>query len=65
MKISKREVCDMYDSMLNESYPIIRIGYSKFDPSEVLKEMDPIAYRVGFNDFCFELESNNYEIEEE
>ena len=29
----------------------MNIGHSTFSPSEILKELDPIAYRVGFSDF--------------
>ncbi len=40
-----------YDSMLDECYPEIKIGYLTFSPSRVLAELDPIAYRCGMSDW--------------
>ena len=31
---------------------VITIGSMEFLPSRVLQEMDPIAFKVGFHDFC-------------
>jgi hypothetical protein len=42
---------DMYDEMLNDIYDVTVIGGSKFYPSQILREMDPIAYQCGFNDY--------------
>lgn len=42
---------DRYDEWLDEIYGEVNIGYSTFSPSEILKELEPITYRVGFSDF--------------
>lgn len=43
-----------FDSMLDESYSFDAVGgpFTYMTPSSVLKEMDPIAYRCGVNDFA-------------
>ena len=41
--------CD-YDDMLDDVYDEVEIGDSRFQPSDILKELDPIGYRVGFTD---------------
>jgi len=41
--------CD-YDDMLDDVYDEVEIGDSRFQPSEILKELDPIGYSVGFSD---------------
>lgn len=40
-----------YQEMINETTETIQIGYCKFDPADVLKEMDETAYRCGLNDY--------------
>lgn len=40
-----------HDEMLNDAYDLIRIGSLTYEPSEVLRAADPIAYRTGFNDW--------------
>ena len=41
---------DQYDEMLNEGGPVC-IGSLEYEPAEVLKLVDPIAYRCGMNDW--------------
>jgi hypothetical protein len=41
---------DYYDSML-DSEGLVTVAGMIFYPSDVLKEMDPIAYRTNFNDY--------------
>lgn len=50
-KVSEEQLYELYDDMINQAYPEIKIGYITLDPARVLKECDPIAYRVGFNDW--------------
>ena len=57
--ISYETALEMYDSMLNECNPVVKIGYLEFDPAYALKELDPIAYNVGFSDYCADLESDD------
>ena len=40
---------DEYDEMLNESGPVEVCGMT-FDPADILREMDPVAYNCGFSD---------------
>lgn len=40
-----------FDDFLNEFYGEVTMGDHTFTPSEVLKELDPIAYRTGFSDW--------------
>jgi len=49
--LTEEEANKMYDESLNELGKI-QIGNLSFMPSEILKKLDPIAYRVGFNDYC-------------
>lgn len=52
---------EQFDELLNETNPIVRIGILEYLPSEVLKAVDPIAYRVSLSD----MESFEEEEEEE
>ena len=42
---------DLYDEMLDECNDTVRIGTLEYTPSQVLKEVDPIAYREGFLEY--------------
>ena len=48
----------LYDEMLDETNPVVVIGGLTYLPSQVLKEVDPIAYRVGFADYLDYVMSN-------
>jgi hypothetical protein len=47
------EAHERYDAMLNDCYSFAKVGgpFEHMQPSEVLKECDPTAYRCGFNDW--------------
>jgi hypothetical protein len=49
--IEESEGLALYDEMLDELHSPIIVGGIEFDPSRVLKELDPIAYQCGFNDW--------------
>jgi len=49
--IDESKAYELYDEMLDELYSPINIAGIEFDPSRVLKELDPIAYQCGFNDW--------------
>ena len=38
---------DMFEDILDECYPEVTIGNCTFSPSRVMKELDPIAFRIG------------------
>ena len=45
------DVHDFYDQMIDECSGEVVIGSLHYNASEVLKDIDPTAYRCGFNDF--------------
>lgn len=45
------EVYERYNDMLNESGPVM-IGSVELLPSDILEQMDPIAYDEGFSDYA-------------
>jgi len=49
--IDESQAYELYNEMLDELYSPISIVGIEFDPSRVLKELDPIAYQCGFNDW--------------
>lgn len=58
-KVSEADAYESYDECL-DSYGEVTIGYLTFLPSQIVKECDPIAYRVGFYDYC---DSQEWEVE--
>lgn len=64
MAMSDYEMEEAYKEMLDDAYGIITIGYLQFYASTVLKECDPIAYRIGlseYEDFLAEEEDSDEE----
>ena len=55
------EAYERFDEMLDESGPVI-VGGIEFSPSDILKEMDPIAYDVGFNDYMDSMDIDTDEL---
>lgn len=49
--LTDHELHERYDDMLDECYETVSIGEITFSPSTVLRECDPIAYRVYFSDW--------------
>lgn len=41
----------MYREFLNDSNALVRVAGYVFQPADVLKACDPIAYRVGLSDY--------------
>lgn len=50
-EVSEYELQSMYDDMLDGVSETIQVFGLTYDPSHVLKELDPVAYRNGFNDY--------------
>ena len=48
--ISESQAVEMYEESLDMDGPV-RIGNLEYSASMVLREVDPVAYREGFNDF--------------
>ncbi len=38
---------EMYEDLLDECYPEVRIGSSFFSPSRIIKELDPVCFNMG------------------
>ena len=49
--ITEHEAEALYNELIDECNPIIKIFGTEYLPSHVLKELDPIAYNCGFNDW--------------
>lgn len=51
--MTNQEAHAAYDEMLDEVYGEVELfGQYHYDHSRALKELDPIAYDCGFNDWC-------------
>lgn len=48
---TEHDMEENYDEMLDDVYGPVSIAGCDYDTSRVLKEVDPIAYRVGFSDY--------------
>lgn len=48
---TERELHDAFDAMLDETTERVSLLGMTYAPSDVLKNVDPIAYRCGFNDW--------------
>lgn len=62
--ITESEALEMYEEMLDECNPMVTIGSLQYFPSTVLKEVDPIAYRCGFNDYVDSLTDSDIYVED-
>ena len=50
--MTELELEERFDEMLDESNELIKIGTLTYLPSQVLKNTDPIAYRIAKYDFA-------------
>ena len=57
------EAMKLYDDMLDECYPVYDMGCMEYYASTILKECDPVAYRVGFSDFANSLAEDGTPVE--
>jgi len=46
------ETVEAYDDMLNAAHEWPTVAGISFAPSDILRELDPIAYRGGWLDWC-------------
>ena len=49
--ISEHEAEALYAELIDECHPTIKIFGVEYTPSQVLKKLDAIAYKCGFNDW--------------
>ena len=57
--MTQYELEEAYNDMLNDVYGTVIIAGYEYDTAQALKEVDPIAYSVGMNDYESSLEENN------
>jgi hypothetical protein len=50
--VPEYEAIEQYEAMLDECYGRVEVVGMHYDTSTLLKEVDPIAYRCWFNDWC-------------
>ena len=50
-RLENNENTDEYDEMLDDTGQGAEIGGLTFEPSRILKELDPTAYNVGISDW--------------
>jgi hypothetical protein len=48
----------MFIEYLDDAYEQMNIGYGKFYASDILKNCDPIAYRIALSEFIDNLADN-------
>jgi len=41
---------EMYEELLDECYPEVKIGCGIYSPSRIIKELDPVAFDSGANE---------------
>jgi hypothetical protein len=66
MNMTEVELGESYDEMLNECWGeegVVIIAGHGYEVARALKEVDPIAYRVGLSDYASSLMADGYEIE--
>jgi hypothetical protein len=60
-RLEDYEIEEQYEEMLDDCYPSYKINGMEFTASTILKECDPIAYRVGLSDYESTLEEEGEE----
>jgi hypothetical protein len=50
--MTENEALKQYDKELNDIYEQINICGLNYEVARTLREVDEIAYRTGFNDWC-------------
>jgi hypothetical protein len=63
----------MYEDLLDECYPEVRIGFGSYAVSDILKHLDPVAFRIGVGEnldslaedgVLFEFDGDYYRMED-
>lgn len=50
--IYEDELEQLFNDYLDDAYEPITLGFGKFYASDILKNCDPIAYRIGLGEFA-------------
>lgn len=62
MEITENILNEQYQELLDQEGEV-EVAGQKFLPSVILMECDPVAYRIGLNDYADSLERDGYIIE--
>jgi hypothetical protein len=62
--ISEREAVEIFETSLDDCNPVVKIGYLVFHPSDILRKLDPVAYREDFINFCDSLVDSDIFVED-
>lgn len=54
-EISEWSLQELHDDLIDEIYEPVTVGIYQWAPSRVLKEMDPVAYRVSVIEYIDQL----------
>ena len=49
--LTESEAMESFDELLNDCHAEYTMGYLSFSPADILKTMDPVAYRCDFVDY--------------
>ena len=61
--ISERQAAEMYDEMLDDCEGPVELCGMTYSASQVLRVVDPVAYRCGFNDYVDSLTEDDVFVE--
>ena len=45
------DIEEYYAAALDDIYPVVEIGHSRFSPSSIVRELSPTDFRCGMNDY--------------
>jgi hypothetical protein len=62
--LENNEATEEYNDFLDDTNETVKVCGMLYNPSTVLEEVDPIAYRCGYSDWCDE-ELNNLHQEQQ
>jgi hypothetical protein len=62
LELTEAQLTEMFDEALDEGRAV-EIGTLTYSPSQVLKAVDPIAYRTGLADYADSLIRDGYTVE--
>ena len=63
-EVTREELEARFDESLGEAYEWTQIGELEFAPGDILRELDPVAYRCGVNDYHDSLVGDGEIVEE-
>jgi len=49
---------ELFTEMLDECYPEVAVGSCTFNPSDVMKNCDPVAFRIGVGEYLSSLKDD-------